>query len=115
MKFPRFTVRRLMILVVVLGSGVFAVRCFKTREYAQKRSDDIEWFIRGSTDYVKTLKDYDEESPLIQKQESILARLRSKRSQFEHVRRYPWHPLPFGDNLGPTPNEQDLAEMWFPR
>ena len=97
---PRLTVRLLMVLVAVvglaLGGGMFAVRCYRVREYALRRLHEMsiaeETYENGYCSLYGPLR----EGP-------------NKMKEFKHLARHPWHGPPYGEEVGPTPYEK----MWI--
>jgi hypothetical protein len=97
MRVPRITVLRLMILVAVVGlllaGGIFARRCYRVREYALRRVAEMSVAEQTYEKGYCSLYGPVWEGP-------------SKKKEFEHVARHPWHGLPYGEEIGPTPHER---------
>jgi hypothetical protein len=94
------------VLGLVLAGGMFAVRCYRVREYAQRRVQEIDAYLNDIHDSM-TL--YSKEQNQIIGLARELVETQELRSAFDHVRRHPWHSLPFGERIGLTPDEQATA------
>jgi hypothetical protein len=97
MRIPQLSVRSLMVLVAVigllLGSGVFAIRCYRAREYALQRvqiyDNDIV-ILQGGISITVLASDRQEVEQMINDSET-------KKREYEHLARHPWHGLPVDD------------------
>jgi hypothetical protein len=82
------------VLGLVLGSCVFAVRCYKTREFALKRATKLTRHIEILWLAIETFKET---------QDTYYARcrlydLQIEKQEYEHLARHPWHSIPVEDS-----------------
>jgi hypothetical protein len=91
---PRITVLRLMILVavfgLVLGSGMYVVRCYRTWDYARRQVARLDRRIETLWTAIEWFKDI---------QDTYYARcrlydLQIEKQEYEHLARHPWHGIP---------------------
>jgi hypothetical protein len=110
---PRITVRRLMILVGVLAVVMFAVRCYRVREYAQRRLAELDQDKRMTELLLRLRNEGIEREKWLYRSPEVsrlwnedLLRVRLKTRAFEHVVRHPWHALPYDEEVGLTRYEK---------
>jgi hypothetical protein len=107
MRRPRLSVRALMILIAVvgllLGSGMFLVRCIRVQEYAQQRVRQLTWDVAQRQIWLQLNKQT--EIPNVEEIRKLareLGAVEAKKQEFKHLLRHPWHEIPFGETIGAT-------------
>jgi hypothetical protein len=102
-----------MILVAVLAVVMFAVRCYRVREYAQRRLAELDQDKRMIESVLRLRDEQFEREKWLARSPDVsrlwnedLLRVRLKTRAFEHVLRHPWHALPYGEEVGLTRYEK---------
>ena len=97
MRKPRLSIRGLMVLVAVFGlllaGGMFVRRCIRIREFALQRveiyDNDIK-LLQGGISIIVLASDRDQF-------EQTISISKTKKREYEHLARHPWHGLPVDD------------------
>jgi hypothetical protein len=98
---PRLTVRSLMIAIAVfgllLGSGVFAVRCYQTSDYARREVQKLNHDIEFTRYWIGLCKKTNTKLEGIEDCEHDLIDYEKRLQEANHLRRHPWHGIPDDD------------------
>jgi hypothetical protein len=87
------------VFAVVLGSVMFAFRCFRNRNYAEHRIKELSTAIIYVTTYIQSHENKSEEKYRVDIMRRELQKKSMELKAFDDLLHHPWHAVPFDEDI----------------